>query len=91
MRLFLGFALISLSALFAQVDTGTITGTITDASGAAVPNALTGGFEHALVVLGAIGLLAVPAVLALVRRQELAAVSEPTRGPQPKPALAPAN
>src|SRR5579859_5911670 len=38
MRLFLGFALISLSALFAQVDTGTITGTITDASGAAVPN-----------------------------------------------------
>ena len=32
-----------------------------------VPSALTGGFQHAFWVLGAIGLLAVPAIFALVR------------------------
>jgi EmrB/QacA subfamily drug resistance transporter len=34
------------------------------------PVALTGGFQHALWVLGAIALLAVPAIFALVRRSE---------------------
>ncbi|HKO28773.1 MAG TPA: MFS transporter [Solirubrobacteraceae bacterium] len=34
--------------------------------------ALTGGFQHALWVLGAIALLAIPAIFALVRRNELA-------------------
>jgi len=36
-------------------------------AGHAAPAALTGGFEHALWVLGVIGLLAVPAIFVLVR------------------------
>ncbi len=36
-------------------------------AGHAAPAALTGGFQHALWVLGGIGLLAIPAIFALVR------------------------
>jgi EmrB/QacA subfamily drug resistance transporter len=39
-------------------------------AGHAVPAALTGGFQHAFWVLSAIGLLAIPAIFALVRRTE---------------------
>ncbi len=54
-------------------------------AGTAAPAALTGGFRQALWVLGAIALLAVPAIFALVRRDELSdAVAKTTiRGPQP--------
>jgi Na+/melibiose symporter-like transporter len=38
-------------------------------AGHAAPAALTGGFQHALWVLGGIGLLAIPAIFALVRRE----------------------
>ena len=38
-------------------------------AGRAAPAALTGGFQDALWVLGGIGLLAVPAIFALVRRE----------------------
>jgi MFS family permease len=40
-------------------------------AGHAAPAALTGGFQSALWVLGAIALLAIPAIFALVRRNEL--------------------
>ncbi|MGO9903636.1 MAG: hypothetical protein ACLP0J_29125 [Solirubrobacteraceae bacterium] len=40
-------------------------------AGNAAPAALTGGFQQALWVLGAIALLAIPAIFALVRRDEL--------------------
>jgi MFS family permease len=40
-------------------------------AGTAAPAALTGGFQRAMWVLGAIGLLAVPAIFALVRREEI--------------------
>ncbi len=54
-------------------------------AGHAGPAALTGGFQQALWVLGGIGLLAIPAIFALVRRE---AVSIPVaktsvRDPQP--------
>src|SRR5207248_4734788 len=57
-------------------------------AGHGAPAALTGGFQHAFWVLGAIGLLAVPAIFALVRRDELTdAVAKTTvRKPQPAPA-----
>ncbi len=41
------------------------------ARGGRAPAALTGGFQQAFWVLGAIGLLAVPAIFTLVRRNEL--------------------
>jgi EmrB/QacA subfamily drug resistance transporter len=57
-------------------------------SGAAAPAALTGGFQSALWVLGGIALLAVPVVVLLVRRDELA-MGVPSRAPaDPQPALA---
>ena len=57
-------------------------------AGHAAPAALTGGFQQAFWVLGAIGLLAIPAILALVRRNELSdAVTETIVG-EPQPALA---
>ncbi|MBV9424090.1 MAG: MFS transporter [Solirubrobacterales bacterium] len=60
-------------------------------TGNAVPVALTGGFQRALWVLGAIALLALPAIFALVRRNELFdAVAKTTIG-EPRPALAPAH
>jgi hypothetical protein len=60
-------------------------------AGHAAPAALTGGFQRAFWVLGAIALVAVPAIFALVRRDELAqAVTKSTNG-KPQPALAGAN
>jgi EmrB/QacA subfamily drug resistance transporter len=57
-------------------------------AGSHAPAALTGGFQQALWVLGAIGLLAVPAIFALVRRNELSdAVAKAAVG-EPQPALA---
>ena len=59
--------------------------------GDAAPLALTGGFTRALWVLGAVALLALPAILALVRRNELSdAVAKTTIG-EPQPAHASAN
>jgi len=62
-------------------------------AGHAVPAALTGGFQHALWALGAIALIAVPAIFALVRGNELSdAKRKTTMGePEPEPALASAN
>ncbi len=50
--------------------------------------ALTGGFQQAFWVLGAIALLAIPAIFTLVRRNELSdAVAKTTIG-EPQPAFA---
>ncbi len=51
------------------------------------PAALTGGFRHAFWVLGAIGLLALPAIFALVRRNELSEAVARTTVREPQPAL----
>jgi EmrB/QacA subfamily drug resistance transporter len=56
-------------------------------AGGSVQVALTGGFHAAFWVLGAIALLAVPAVVALIRRAQPA----PTTGLEPQPAMARAN
>jgi EmrB/QacA subfamily drug resistance transporter len=50
--------------------------------------ALTGGFQAAFWVLGAIALLAVPAVFALIRRDEPATTVAPTTIGDPQPAIA---
>ena len=56
-------------------------------TGHAAPAALTGGFQQALWVLGAIGLLAIPAIFALVRDEVPTAVAKTSvRDPQPAPA-----
>ena len=69
-------------------------------AGDAVPAALTGGFQSAFWVLGAIALLAVPAIFALVRREELSDAVTKTTIPdavtkttirEPQPALAGTN
>jgi EmrB/QacA subfamily drug resistance transporter len=60
-------------------------------AGAAAPAALTGGFQQALWVLGAIALLAVPAIFALVRRDELSDAVARTTIREPQPALAGTN
>jgi EmrB/QacA subfamily drug resistance transporter len=57
-------------------------------AGHAAPAALTGGFQHALWVLGAIALLAIPAILALVRRNEPSDTVPKTTMREPQPALA---
>jgi EmrB/QacA subfamily drug resistance transporter len=57
-------------------------------AGHPAPAALTGGFQQALWVLGAIGLLAVPAIFALVRRDELTDAAAKTPVGKPRPALA---
>jgi EmrB/QacA subfamily drug resistance transporter len=60
-------------------------------AGHAAPAALTGGFQSAFWVLGAIALLALPAIFALLRRDELSdAVAKATKR-EPPPALASAN
>jgi hypothetical protein len=52
--------------------------------------ALTAGFQRALWLLGAVALLALPAILTLVRRDELSdAIAKTTIGER-QPALAPA-
>jgi len=60
-------------------------------AGDSAPSALTGGFQQALWVLGAIALLAVPTILALVRRDELSDAIAKTTIREPQPALASAN
>ncbi len=60
-------------------------------AGTAAPAALTGGFQQALWVLGAIALLAIPAIFALVRRDELSDAIANTTIRQPQPALAGTN
>jgi len=60
-------------------------------AGSTAPAALTGGFQHAFWVLGAIGLLAVPAIFALVRRDELSDAVAKTTIRETQPALAGAN
>jgi EmrB/QacA subfamily drug resistance transporter len=60
-------------------------------AGNAAPTALTGGFQSAFWVLGAIALLAVPAVFALVRRDELSDAVAKTTIREPQPALAGTN
>ena len=57
-------------------------------AGHAAPAALTGGFQQALWVLGAIGLLAVPAIFALVRREAVSTAVAKTSIGDPQPALA---
>jgi len=60
-------------------------------SGHTVPAALTGGFQDAFWVLGAIALLAIPAIFALVRRNELSDAVRKTTMRDAEPALASAN
>jgi EmrB/QacA subfamily drug resistance transporter len=57
-------------------------------AGDAAPAALTGGFQHALWVLGGIGLLAVPAIFALVRREVVSTAVAKTNVREPRPAPA---
>jgi hypothetical protein len=56
-----------------------------------LPAALTGGFQSAFWVLGTIALLAIPAIFALVRRDELSDAVTTTTIRQAQPALAGAN
>jgi EmrB/QacA subfamily drug resistance transporter len=60
-------------------------------AGHAGPAALTGGFQDALWALGAIALIALPAIFALVRRNELSDAMRKTTLGEPEPALASAN
>jgi Major Facilitator Superfamily len=57
-------------------------------AGSHSPAALTGGFQQAFWVLGAIGLLAIPAILALVRRNDLSDAVTKTIVGEPRPAVA---
>jgi EmrB/QacA subfamily drug resistance transporter len=59
-------------------------------AGHAVPSALTGGFQHALWVLGAIALVALPAIFALVRRDEISDTLARAAAREPEPSPAPA-
>jgi hypothetical protein len=61
------------------------------AAGHDAPAALTGGFQRSLWVLGAIGLVAVPAIFALVRRDDVFGAVAKTTVREPQPALAAAN
>jgi MFS family permease len=60
-------------------------------AGHAVPMALTGGFQSAFWVLGAIALLALPAIFALVRRDELSDAATKATIRESRPALAGTN
>jgi EmrB/QacA subfamily drug resistance transporter len=57
-------------------------------AGRTIPAALTGGFQLAFWVLGAIGLIAVPAIFVLVRREVLADAVANASSREPMPALA---
>jgi Na+/melibiose symporter-like transporter len=57
-------------------------------AGHAVPTALTGGFQHALWALGAIALIALPAIFTLVRRNEPSDAVRKITMRDPEPALA---
>jgi EmrB/QacA subfamily drug resistance transporter len=56
-----------------------------------MPSALTGGYQHALWALGAIALLALPAIFALVRRDEFSRAVTKTTSGETEPALAAAD
>ncbi len=60
-------------------------------AGHAAPAALTGGFQQALWVLGGIGLLAIPAIFALVRREAVSTAVAKASVRDPQPALAATN
>ena len=60
-------------------------------AGHTAPAALTGGFQHALWALGAIALIALPAIFALVRRDELSNAVGKTTMRDAEPALATAD
>jgi len=60
-------------------------------SGHGAPAALTGGFQHAFWVLGAVALLALPVILTFVRRNELAAAAAKTMVGARRPVPTPAN
>ncbi len=60
-------------------------------AGHAQPSALTGGFQAAFLVLGVVGLIAVPAIFALVQRGELSDAVARTTVREPQPAVAPAS
>jgi hypothetical protein len=57
-------------------------------AGHALPAALTSGFHQALWVLGAIALLALPAIFTLVRDDELSNPVAKAVGPEAQPAVA---
>jgi EmrB/QacA subfamily drug resistance transporter len=57
-------------------------------AGNSAPAALTGGFQQAFWVLGAVALLALPAIFALVRSNELSDAVAKTTIREPQPALA---
>jgi EmrB/QacA subfamily drug resistance transporter len=57
-------------------------------AGTATPAALTGGFRAAFWVLGAIAMISIPAILVLVRRDELTDAVNKTKGAPAQPALA---
>jgi EmrB/QacA subfamily drug resistance transporter len=57
-------------------------------AGNTAPAALTGGFQQAFWVLGAIALLAVPAVFVLIRGDQRATAVTPTAVQEPQPATA---
>jgi EmrB/QacA subfamily drug resistance transporter len=60
-------------------------------TGSSMPAALTGGFQHAFWVLGAIALIALPAIFALIRHDALPHTVTKTIIHEPEPALAPAS
>jgi EmrB/QacA subfamily drug resistance transporter len=60
-------------------------------TGHAAPAALTGGFQAAFLVLGAIALLALPAIFALIRRDESSKPATQTTIRDADPALMPRN
>jgi EmrB/QacA subfamily drug resistance transporter len=60
-------------------------------AGNAAPVALTGGFQHAFWVLGAIALIALPAIVTLVRRAELAETATASPSTDPEPVIRDAN
>jgi MFS family permease len=60
-------------------------------TGHAGPTALTGGFRHALWALGAIALIALPAIFALVRANDSPDARPKATTPEPEPALATTN
>jgi EmrB/QacA subfamily drug resistance transporter len=57
-------------------------------AGSTTPTALTSGFRAAFWVLGAIALLALPAIYALIRRNELTDAVAKAAAREPQPALA---
>ena len=71
-----------------------VAATHTDAllhAGHAAPAALTGGFQQAFWVLGVIALLALPAILVLLRRTRPSEALAQTVIGEPQPVLAPAS